>query len=84
MVLKSQDLIILAFLIGDQMEKDEPQPQVVVALGLSTTKREPSSLQYNQWLSRVSIDNLGCLRPKSHRHLKVASSSSTSSAKSKP
>jgi hypothetical protein len=26
-----------------QMEKDEPQPQVVVAFGLSTTKREPSS-----------------------------------------
>ena len=26
----------------DQIEKDAPQPQVVVALGLFTTKREPS------------------------------------------
>ena len=26
-----------------QTEKDEPQPQVVVALGLLTTKREPIS-----------------------------------------
>ena len=28
--------------IKDQIEKDAPQPQVVVALGLFTTKREPS------------------------------------------
>jgi hypothetical protein len=27
---------------ADQMEKLEPQPQVVVALGLVTVKREPS------------------------------------------
>ena len=28
----------------DQIEKDEPQPHVVVALGLFTTKRLPSKL----------------------------------------
>gem|GEM_PF-6917061 len=32
-----------AQMASDQMENDEPQPQVVVALGLLMTKREPSS-----------------------------------------
>lgn len=30
-------------LFNDYIENDEPQPHVVVALGLSTIKREPSS-----------------------------------------
>ncbi len=39
-------LFVAYFLLkihSNQIEKDDPQPHVVVALGLLTTKREPSS-----------------------------------------